>query len=62
MKGLSLRALSIESLARVLQQAGSALATVATFQADLSAGAPSNEDGTIDLIQFAAWLLLARSK
>jgi len=54
---LNPRALSVEDLARVLTSSGPDPVTVEMIQDDVADGAPTNPDGTIDLIQFAAWLL-----
>ena len=51
------RALSVEDLARALKAAGSRTATAETVAADLAAGAPVNEDGTVDIFRYAAWVL-----
>lgn len=50
-------ALSLVAAARVLTASGSKPVTVEMLQADLSAGAPSNPDGTLNLITYAAWLV-----
>jgi len=54
---LNPRALSVEDLARVLTSSGPDPVTVEMIQDDVADGAPTNPDGTIDLVQFAAWLL-----
>lgn len=53
----SLTALTPALAARILQQAGSSRVTKATVQADIDAGAPVTEDGTINMIAYAAWLV-----
>ena len=58
MKGkLDPSALSVEDTARVLKAAGAKHVTEEEIQADLSQGAPSNPDGTINLVHYAAWLV-----
>ena len=44
-------------LVDVLRRSGSRLITIETLTADFEAGAPKNEDGTVNLIEFAAWLV-----
>jgi hypothetical protein len=44
-------------LADILRRAGARHASPEAIQADLDAGAPVNEDGTINLIEYAAWLV-----
>lgn len=54
---LKLTALPPEVLVRLLKQAGSRLISAETLAADFAAGAPKNEDGTVNLIEYAAWLV-----
>ena len=54
---LKLTALPPEMLINILKQAGSRLISAEKLAADFDAGAPKNEDGTINLIEFAAWLV-----
>ena len=54
---LKLTALPPEMLVRLLKQAGSRLIAAETLAADFAAGAPKNEDGTVNLIEYAAWLV-----
>ena len=54
---LKLTALPPEMLINILKQAGSRLISAEKLAADFAAGAPKNEDGTINLIEFAAWLV-----
>ena len=54
---LKLTALQPEMLVNILRGAGSRLITAETLAADFAAGAPRNEDGTVNLIEYAAWLL-----
>ena len=44
-------------LINILKQAGSRLISAEKLAADFDAGAPKNEDGTINLIEFAAWIV-----
>lgn len=54
---LKLTALPPEMLVRLLKQADSRLISAETLAADFAAGAPKNEDGTVNLIEYAAWLV-----
>ena len=49
-------ALSFPDAARLLSKAGGRLILLDQIEADVVAGAPSNADGTINLITYAAWL------
>jgi len=53
---LKLTALQPELLVRLLKQAGSRAISDETLTGDIEAGAPQNNDGTINLINYAAWL------
>ena len=54
---LKLTALRPEILVRLLKQAGSRTISGETLAADIESGAPKNPDGTINLIEYAAWLV-----
>ncbi len=54
---LKLTALQPEMLINLLKGAGSRLISAELLVADFEAGAPRNEDGTINLIEFAAWIV-----
>ena len=43
-------------LVRLLKQAGSRTASPEMIAEDLASGAPQNPDGTINLVEYAAWL------
>ena len=49
-------AMSLDAAARVLSASGKKPVTVELLRADLRAGAPTNADGTINLIHYCAWL------
>ncbi|MCA8950243.1 MAG: hypothetical protein KDE27_12130 [Planctomycetes bacterium] len=51
---LRISSLRVEDLAQLLEQAGVAAAP-RTVAADLEAGAPTNPDGTVNLVHYAAW-------
>ena len=47
--------LSITDAARLLTTAGSRIVTEAMLQQDIDAGAPTNADGTLNLVNYTAW-------
>jgi len=49
-------ALSLADAARILSAAGGQRVTVEMLQEDVAAGAPTNADGTINLLHYAAWM------
>jgi len=49
--------LTVEQAARVLSTSGRKLVTVEMLRQDIDAGAPTNPDGTINLVHLAAWLV-----
>ncbi|ADV63025.1 hypothetical protein Isop_2451 [Isosphaera pallida ATCC 43644] len=55
--GLNPNALSVADAARLLTRIGGRPVTAEMLQADIGAGAPTNADGTINLVHYAAWLL-----
>jgi len=50
-------ALPVADAARLLSAVGGQAVTVEMLQADLAAGAPTNADGTLNLLHYAAWLV-----
>ena len=54
---LNLTALPVAEAARLLSAVGGQAVTVEMLQADLAAGAPTNADGTLNLVHYAAWLV-----
>jgi hypothetical protein len=54
--GLNPNALSVADAARLLARAGGWPITTEMVQADIAAGAPTNGDGTLNLVHYAAWL------
>jgi hypothetical protein len=50
-------ALSLDSVAGVLSRLSNSSVTLEMLRGDIAAGAPTNEDGTINLVHYAAWLL-----
>ncbi|MEQ9616646.1 MAG: hypothetical protein RLN60_01285 [Phycisphaerales bacterium] len=55
--GLNPAALSIADASRVLTRVGGAPITEAMLRADIDTGAPTNGDGTLNLVHYAAWLV-----
>ncbi len=51
-----LTALSVADLITVLRRSGGEKVTEACVREDIAAGAPTNADGTINLIHYVAWL------
>jgi hypothetical protein len=49
-------ALALADAARALTQVGGEPVTEEMLRADADAGAPTNPDGTLNLIHYAAWL------
>ena len=54
---LKLTASPPEMLVNLMKQAGSRQISAETLAADFAAGAPKNEDGTVNLIEYAAWIM-----
>jgi hypothetical protein len=52
---LKVTALAIEDAALLLSRVG-ALVTAETIRRHIAAGAPTNADGTLSLVYYAAWL------
>lgn len=52
------RALKVADLVAALKAAGSRTITEETVAVDLADGAPSNPDGTVDMLKYAAWILM----
>ena len=50
-------ALPKDLVVRALEMAGSRTVTLEQLEADIEAGAPVNEDGTVNIIAYAAWML-----
>ncbi len=50
-------ALTPGQLAKVLSSAGSRKITEAMVSSDITGGAPTNSDGSINLIHYTAWLV-----
>ena len=55
--GLRLTALTPDQVAKVLSSAGARRITEEMIRADIDAGAPTNSDGTINLVHYTAWIV-----
>ena len=49
--------LSVADAARLLARVGGQPISEAMIERDIDAGAPTNDDGTINLVHYAAWLV-----
>lgn len=58
MNRISLIALTKEQLVDLLTKIGSASISMSALEMDIASGMPVNDDGTVNLIHYAAWLLL----
>lgn len=56
------RRLSVSRLAALLTAEFDTPVTTEMIRADIAAGAPTNADGTIDLVRYAAWLAKHQAK
>jgi len=54
---LKLTHLSLENAAKILSTAMERIVPVGVIQAHVDAGAPQNADGTLNLVEYAAWLV-----
>lgn len=54
---LNPQALRLGDLARILSASGPRPVTVEMLQADIGDGAPTNPDGTMNLVEYARWLI-----
>ncbi len=55
-------ALTVDQAARLLSAAGPKPVTPEMVRDDLDDGAPTNADGTLNLVHYAAWLLREMSR
>ena len=55
-------ALPVEDAARLLSAAGGGVVTADMLRADIESGAPTNADGSINLVHYAAWLVRAMAE
>ena len=54
---LSPTSMTVVDAARLLTRAGGQTVTAEMLTADIAAGAPTNADGTMNLVHYAAWLV-----
>jgi hypothetical protein len=50
-------ALRLADAAKLLTRVGGAAVSEAMLRDDIAAGAPTNADGSLNLVQYAAWLV-----
>jgi hypothetical protein len=55
-------ALPLPDAVRLLSAVGQSGVTVEMLEADIAAGAPTNPNGTINLVTYTAWMLLEMSR
>lgn len=56
-RSVTINALSVEDAATAISNAYQTRITADQIKADIEAGAPTNADGTINVVAYAAWLL-----
>ena len=61
-KQLDPTALAVEDAARVLSSAARKRIDAAKIRADIESGAPTNEDGTINVVHYGAWLVMEMAR
>lgn len=54
---LKLTALPQDKLVMLLQRTGARHFTLELLQDDLESGAPANDDGTMNFVEYAAWVI-----
>ena len=55
--GLRITALTADQIAKILSSAGGRRISEEMIRADIDAGAPTNPDGTVNLVNYTAWLV-----
>ena len=55
--GINPQGLRLEDVAQILSALGPKAVTATMLRDDIAAGAPANADGTLNLVQYVAWLL-----
>jgi len=55
--GMNPNAMAPVDVVRLLSRAGGQPVTLDMLEADIAAGAPTNADGTMNLLHYAAWLV-----
>jgi hypothetical protein len=56
-KPINPAALALADAARLLAKVGGPSITESMLREDIAAGAPTNADGTMNLVHYAAWLV-----
>jgi len=59
--GTRITALQVAELAALLSKLGSRHVTEDAIRSDIEAGAPTNSDGTMNIVHYAAWMLRVES-
>ncbi len=54
---LRIQALTPENIVKILTRSGCRIMTLELLQEDIEAGLPTNADGTINLLTYAAWVI-----
>ena len=54
---IKITALSVADLATLLRRSGSRTISEEAIRRDIEKGAPANPDGTVNLINYTAWLV-----
>jgi len=54
---IKIMALSMADLATLLRRSGSRTISEEAIRRDIEKGAPANSDGTVNLINYTAWLI-----
>ena len=54
---IKITALDVAALVTLLRRSGSRTVSEETIRADIGRGAPTNPDGTVNLLNYAAWLV-----
>ena len=55
--GLRITALTIDQTAKILSSAGGRRISEEMIREDIDAGAPTNPDGTVNLVHYTSWLV-----
>jgi hypothetical protein len=61
MSDVNPQSMTTQQLADFLTKVGPTPVTVEEIESDLAAGAPKNDDGTMSLLHYAAWLVGKKS-
>lgn len=61
-QALNPSALALENAAKLLTKVGGKNIAEDVLKADIEAGAPVNPDGSLNLVQYAAWLVKGMSR